>query len=106
MGMQPAAMPMAMEMAIWKNFITMPRTARGIWAYSGCPKTGSLAPYFMHMFCTAAMETTSETCARKLVSPRRRKREMSLPSRRKLLRSSRMTLVCRRYQRERAAVSA
>ena len=60
----------------------------------------------MHMFCTAAMETTSETCARKLVSPRRRKREMSLPSRRKLLRSSRMTFVCRRYQRESAAVSA
>ena len=32
-GMQPAAMPTTMEMTIWKNFITMPTTAIGIWAY-------------------------------------------------------------------------
>ena len=98
-------MPMAMEIAIWKNFMTMPRTASGICAYSGCPKTGSFAPYFMHIFCTAAIETTSEICARKLVSPSTRNFGISFPSSRKLLLSSLMTFMCRRYQTASTAVS-
>ena len=32
-GIQPAAIPTTMEMTIWKNFMTMPTTAMGIWAY-------------------------------------------------------------------------
>ena len=104
-GIQPAAMPMAMEMAIWKNFITMPRTASGICAYSGCPKIGSRAPYSIHIFCTAAIETTSEICARKLVSPSTRNFGISFPSSLKLLISSLTTFMCCRYQMESAAVS-
>ena len=50
MGMQPAAMPMTMEMTIWKNFITMPSTAMGICAYCAWPKISSCAPYFTTMF--------------------------------------------------------
>ena len=94
-----------MEMAIWKNFMTMPRTAKGIWANSGWPNTGSFAPYFMHIFCTAAMDATSEICARKLVMPRTRNLRISPPLSRKLHFSSVTTFMCRRYQMESAAVS-
>ena len=59
----------------------------------------------MHIFCTAAMEMTSEICARKLVSPRTRNFGISFPFRRKLLLSSLTTFMCRRYQMESAAVS-
>ena len=38
MGMHPAAMPTTMEMTIWKNFMTMPTTAMGIWAYCCLPE--------------------------------------------------------------------
>lgn len=102
--MQPAAMPTAMEMTIWKNFITMPRTARGIWAYSALPKTGSMAPYWVQTFCTTAMEMTREIWARKLVMPRGRNFFISLPQRPKLLLSSWAAFMRRRYQMERAAV--
>lgn len=60
-GMHPAASPMAIDITIWKNFITMPSTAVGICAYCSCPKTASIAPYFLTMFKTAAMESTIET---------------------------------------------
>ena len=59
----------------------------------------------MHMFCTAAMETTSEIWARKLVSPRTRNFGISFSFRRKLLLSSLTTFMRRRYQMESAAVS-
>lgn len=60
MGMQPAARPAEVEMTIWKNFMMIPVTAVGIWAYSGWPKTGSSAPYFTAMFSVAAMDSTME----------------------------------------------
>ena len=31
------------EMTIWKNFMTMPTTAMGIWAYCSWPNTGPRA---------------------------------------------------------------
>ena len=102
--MQPAAMPTAMEMAIWKNFMTMPRTASGIWAYSTRPKTGSSAPYFMHIFWTAAMDATREIWGRKLVTPRLRNFFTSLPRSPKLPLPSRTARMWHRYQTERAAV--
>ena len=67
--MEPAAIPIETEIAIWKNFITMPRTARGIWEYCDWPKIGSKAPYLVQLFCTAAMLITSAIWDRKLVMP-------------------------------------
>ena len=69
MGMQPAAMPTTMEMTIWKNFMTMPTTAMGIWAYCSCPKMGSSAPYLRSMLLMAAMAATRLIWDRKLVMP-------------------------------------
>ena len=48
--MHPAASPTEMEMTIWKNFITIPSTAMGIWVYCICPKIGSMALYFSVIF--------------------------------------------------------
>ena len=70
MGMQPAAIPTTIEITIWKNFITMPTTAIGIWAYCSRPKTGSSAPYFLIILLIAAIAATREICDRKLVRPR------------------------------------
>ena len=58
MGMHPAAIPTTMEMMIWKNFMTMPTTAMGIWAYCSCPKTGSRAPYLRSILLIAAIAAT------------------------------------------------
>ena len=79
MGMQPAAMPTTMEMTIWKNFMTMPTTAMGIWAYCACPNTGSRAPYFRSILLMAAMAATRLIWERKLVMPSVSIREQSLP---------------------------
>ena len=55
-------------------------TAVGIWAYSSCPKIRSIAPYFRHIFNTAAMEKTIEIWERKLLIPSVRIRPISRPS--------------------------
>ena len=60
-GMQPAAMPTTTEITIWKNFMTIPTTAMGIWAYCGWPKISSIAPYFRSMLLMAAMAATRES---------------------------------------------
>lgn len=78
-GMQPAAMPTTMEMTIWKNFITMPTTAMGIWAYCSCPNTASSAPYLRIMLLMAAIAATRLIWDRKLVMPRVRVRPQMEP---------------------------
>ena len=83
MGMQPAAMPTTMEMTIWKNFITMPTTAMGIWAYCSCPNTASSAPYLRSILLMAAIAATKLICERKLVTPRISVRRQTLPCRTK-----------------------
>ena len=71
-GMQPAAIPTTMDMTIWKNFMTIPTTAIGIWAYCSSPKILSKDPYFLTILLMAAMAATSEIWERKLVMPKTR----------------------------------
>lgn len=105
MGMQPAARPTAMEMMIWKNFMTMPCTAMGICAYWAWENTGSSAPYLRSMLLTAAIDATMDICERKLHIPSGRKRPISLPLSTKLLLCSLTAFIRQRYQMESAAVS-
>ena len=95
--MHPAESPMAMEMTIWKNFMTMPTTAVGICAYCAWPNTGSSAPYLRHILSTAAMENTMLICDKKLVMPSGRNARSSSPRSRKLPRCSRTAFMCSRY---------
>ena len=88
---------MAMEMTIWKNFMTMPTTAVGICAYCAWPNTGSSAPYLRHILSTAAMENTMLICDKKLVMPSGRNARSSSPRSRKLPRCSRTAFMCSRY---------
>ena len=104
MGMQPAAVPMEMEMTIWKNFMTMPTTAMGIWAYCSWPKISSRMPYFCTMLLMAAMAATSEICARKLQMPSARKRRIRRADRWKLPFSSLTDFRWSRYHTASAAV--
>ena len=103
-GMQPAAMPTTTEMMIWKNFMTIPTTAMGIWAYCACPKMGSRAPYLRSMLLMAAMEATREIWERKLVMPSSRVFAQILPLSRKSCRLGFIIFMCRRYHTARTAV--
>ena len=47
-GMHPAASPMAIDITIWKNFITMPSTAVGICAYCCLPENRVHRAVFFH----------------------------------------------------------
>ena len=94
-----------MEITIWKNFITMPTTAMGIWVYSGWPNTGSSAPYRLSILLMAAMAATSEIWDSKLHSPRGKNRAARLPRGAKL--SARRVTDCirHRYHTDSPAVS-
>ena len=59
-GMHPAAIPMTIDITIWKNFMTMPTTAIGIWAYSVRPNIGSRAPYLRIILFIAAIAATRD----------------------------------------------
>ena len=104
MGMHPAAMPTTMEMTIWKNFMTMPTTAMGIWAYCACPNTGSRAPYFRSILLMAAMAATRLIWERKLVMPSVSIREQSLPWSGRSRRPGRIIFIRGRYQTASPAV--
>ena len=92
-------------MTIWKNFITIPSTAMGIWVYCICPKIGSMALYFSVIFWIAAIAMTREIWDRKLQMPKGRYFPASLPWIRKLCPSSRTAFMWYRYQTASAAVS-
>ena len=103
--MQPAAMPTAIDITIWKNFITMPSTAMGIWANCSWPNIGSSAPYLSVMFCMAAMAATSDICDRKLHMPSGRNLRARRPLNAKLRRLSFTAFMWHRYHMASAAVT-
>ena len=86
-------MPTTAEMTIWKNFMTMPTTAMGIWAYCSWPNTGSRAPYLRSMLLMAAMAATRLIWERKLVMPKDSIRPQTCPCRAKSRRLGPMTFI-------------
>ena len=104
-GIQPAAIPMTMEMTIWKNFITIPTTAIGICANCSCPKMASIAPYLRIILLIAAIAATRDICAKKLHRPSERVLTTILPFSLKSIFVGLIILARNRYHTAKIAVA-